>query len=75
MEGDTERWRIHRELDAGQLCDVDRHIRYHWLGFGRIHRVAHSTRVERADHDRVFGEDEILEPIEEIDAAPAYCTT
>lgn len=74
MEGDIERGRIHRELDAGQLCDAGRHIRHHWLGFGGIYGMAHPACFERADNHRMPGKNEVFEPIEEVDAAPARRT-
>lgn len=51
MDGDSERGRIQRVVDAGKLCDVGSHIWDYWDCAGWIYGMAHSACVEGTDDD------------------------
>ena len=51
MDGDSERGRIQRVVDAGKLCNVGCDIRDHWNCSGWIYGVAYSACFEGPNYD------------------------
>lgn len=53
LEGNIERGRVYRLVDANQLCDVGSHFGHNWTRVSRLHGLAHHSCVERPNHDRM----------------------
>lgn len=74
LERGSQRWTIHGELDASQLCSLGCNIWYNRPSACRVYGVASESRMERSDYNRMYGKDKIPQSTPEVDGATALST-